>query len=204
MSGNRVAWHERRNGVWDIYVYDFATGSETRVTSNDADQAGPSIYGDTIAWWDLRHGGPWGDLYTYDLRTGVERRITEGSTLARGPIVTADRIVWGDTRGGYFTPYAYELRDGLENPVAATSLVSCTMAASPSGRYAAWADRDESNHVDCDDLWLYDFLTGSLLRLTNDAAVQWFPALTDEFVAWEDHRDGRTRVYVARLSSLPW
>ncbi|MCA1790000.1 MAG: hypothetical protein LC667_09115, partial [Thioalkalivibrio sp.] len=195
MSGDRVVWHERRDENWDVYTYDFVTETEARVTTDDAEQGGPSIYGDTIVWSDRRHGKPWGDLYTYDLRTGVEQRITDATTLGRGPIVTADKIVWGDTRGGYFALYEYGLERGIDAQVPSTPLLECSLAASQSGRYAAWADRGDGNYGGCDDVFLYDFHASSVLQLTSDPETQWYPALTDDYVVWEDHRDGQGRVY---------
>src|SRR3989304_6192597 len=56
------------------YLYDLATDTARKPTSDPADQSLPRIDGTKIVWTDARHGN-W-DIYLYDLMTGWEHRIT--------------------------------------------------------------------------------------------------------------------------------
>lgn len=195
MSGDRVAWHEKRDDNWDIFVHDFGTGREIRVTTHPAPQADPSIHGNLVAWWDKRHDRPWADGYTWDLETGVEGRITGASTLARGPVVSAQRIVWGDISPGFIALFEYTRTDPPRVRQVPAPAVDNHLRASPSGRYVAWTNRN---------VHLYDFDRSVALVLSTHPAPQWYPALTEEYLVWEDHRDGYPRVYLSRLSKLRW
>ncbi len=103
MSGDRVVWNsDRDGGESNIFLHDFVTGRETRITSDPAHQSNATIVGNVIAWLDLRHfvfPDTWYDVYMYDLATGTEQRITVNSTLLTSPQVTADGFFWGDVRG---------------------------------------------------------------------------------------------------------
>jgi beta propeller repeat protein len=50
-DGNTVVWQDNRNGNWDVYVKDLASGKETKLTG-DGDQVYPDVSGNTIAWED--------------------------------------------------------------------------------------------------------------------------------------------------------
>jgi beta propeller repeat protein len=200
MSGNRVAWHDRRNNNWDVYLYDFSTHAETRLTSDPADQGDPSIFGDLVVWWDKRQGNFWGDVYLYDLAGRTERRVTATSTLGRSPIVTGDRIVWGDVRGGSFTLYAEDLLGPPQERLIPTSLLENDIAA--SGSYVAWVNRNDANPVFFDDVFLYDFTSATELRVTHNPARQWHPALSGDYLVWEDSRNGNADIFITRVSKL--
>jgi beta propeller repeat protein len=203
LSGNRVTWHERVNSNWDIYVHDLASSVLTRVTTDPADQADPSIHGDLLVWSDRRHGAVWWDLYAYDFRTGTERRITQNTTLGRSPIVSSDKIVWGDIRGGFFRLYQYTLQGQPQELPVAAPLLENDLAASESGRYVAWVNRNDAGSAFFDDVFVHDFLTATTSRVTTHPARQFQPAITDEYIAWEDWRGGQPRVYILRLSKIP-
>ncbi|WP_440946860.1 PGF-pre-PGF domain-containing protein [Methanosarcina sp. T3] len=62
---DRIVWMDRRNGNWDIYMYDISTSQETQITTNESDQFSPAIYDDIIVWEDLRNGNR--DIYMCNL-----------------------------------------------------------------------------------------------------------------------------------------
>ncbi|AKB74938.1 cell surface protein [Methanosarcina lacustris Z-7289] len=83
-------------------------GTETRITTDEADQQNPAIYGDRIVWQDDRNGGngyswkPTGnwDIYMYDASTSTETRITTSESCQINPVIYGDKIVWQDNRNG--------------------------------------------------------------------------------------------------------
>jgi TolB protein len=78
-DGSRVAFISARDGNWEIYVVDIATGQERRLTHDDGQDVAPawSPDGRQIAFLSNRHGA-WA-VYLLDLRSGdVEKLIATG------------------------------------------------------------------------------------------------------------------------------
>src|SRR5665647_2298568 len=80
--------------------------TETRITTNTADQTNPSIWSNYIVWQDTRNGGS--DIYLQNLATKVQTRVTKGVN-AENPYVSGNRIVWDDNRNGNSNIYMYEI-----------------------------------------------------------------------------------------------
>ncbi len=57
IDGNRIVWDDSRNRYDDIYMYDIATGIETKITdpSDTSIQELPDISGNYIVWTDTRN-----------------------------------------------------------------------------------------------------------------------------------------------------
>ena len=109
--GDRIVWADERNAetyddMSDIYMYDLstsketrittvaeeklATGTETRITTNEGDQELPSIYGDRIVWRDWRNGNQHdfenGDIYMYSISTSTETQVTPNKSCQMRPV----------------------------------------------------------------------------------------------------------------------
>ena len=112
---NKIVWQDKRNGNWNIYMYDLSTKKETQITTNKFDQINPDIYGNKVVWQDERKGN-W-DIYMYDLSTKKETQITTNASNSERPDIYGDKIVWSDDRNGkgydhglsrsYYSPSAY-------------------------------------------------------------------------------------------------
>jgi beta propeller repeat protein len=104
----RVVWADRRNGNWDIYLYDAEKKSTTRLTTNGADQTAPAIQGSMVVYQDDRNGN-W-DIYGYDLASKKERRLTKSPAdqtapslsprRESSPMIPGWRVVYQDDGGG--------------------------------------------------------------------------------------------------------
>ena len=193
LSGHRATWHMNRNNNWDIFVYDFVTHHETRLTTDPADQADPAIFGDRVTWSDKRNHGLWWDLYSYDFTTGIETRLTDSTTLARGSANFGNRIVWGDIRGGLFNLYEYDFtRSDHERHVNATSFEN---ALTMWGSRVAWMSA-------ADDIYAYDLDAGEQKRVTNLPSSQQLPWISQDYLVWQDNRNGGWNIYIARLADI--
>ncbi len=116
IDGDHVVYDSLRNGNRDIYLFDLATGVESRITTHPAEQFWPSIDGDRITFFDRRKGTQYSmggipyyvyypEVYVYDMTLGVETHITGASYMdggwpwnapGEGPLIEGDRVVWCD------------------------------------------------------------------------------------------------------------
>ncbi|MCQ9206803.1 MAG: S8 family serine peptidase [Omnitrophica bacterium] len=75
-----------------IYLYDIATGNETRIVSSAGRKYSPLIYKDKIAWMEMRT--QYYDIYLYDLSTSEKTRITSEPVHHNLAGFYADKIIW--------------------------------------------------------------------------------------------------------------
>ena len=59
-----IVWQDKRNGDWDIYVYDQNVGRETPICTDPGNQMEPRIRTGRIVWTDDRSGDK--DIYIYE------------------------------------------------------------------------------------------------------------------------------------------
>ena len=82
-------------------MFDFSSGSETRITNDPSGQGVPDISGDIIVWQDFRNDtGDFtnSDIYLFDLSTGLEGEVSLAPGRQSGPRISGDWIVWRDDR----------------------------------------------------------------------------------------------------------
>lgn len=201
LQANRVVFPGHLNGNWDVYMYDFNTSVLRRITTDPAIQTDPVIFDNRIAYADKRHGGTWYDLYIYDLSTNTEQRITQQTTLGRSAVLSATRAVWGDIRGGFFKLYEYDFyANPPERALPTQTLIENSLAM--SGTFVSWVNGNLANPIYYDDVFVYEIITGEERRVTKVPAMQWFPALSVPYMAWEDHRRGNADIVVEQLGSI--
>ncbi|MBU2591893.1 MAG: PKD domain-containing protein [Patescibacteria group bacterium] len=157
--GNYIVWEDGRNGNWDIYMYNLATGIESPVTTNPAYQYYPNVYGNFIVWEDTRNGGS--DIYGFDLTTGIERRITS-STTAHRPGIYGDKVVYYDNRTGNGDIWMYDLSTGIETQIT-TNTASQYDPDIYGDKIVWWDFRDFPNL----NVYMYDLSTGIERRISN-------------------------------------
>lgn len=95
-DGARVVYEDHRHGNYEIYMFDPATGTETRITTHAAEQRNPRVAGSAIVWEDYRHGNA--EIYAYDLSARTEHRVTWNNANQLRPAISGGRIVWQDGR----------------------------------------------------------------------------------------------------------
>jgi len=55
ISGDKIVWQDNRNGNQDVYLYDLTDNTETRITTDAANQIYPAISGNRIVWEEYRN-----------------------------------------------------------------------------------------------------------------------------------------------------
>jgi TolB protein len=176
-----------------------AMGTETRITTDPANQAQPAIDGDRIVWTDLRNGS--NDIYLYDLGTGMERQITSNPANQFDATISGDRIVWTDYRNGSVDDidiYLYDLSTNTEMQITQGSVNQ--FGPDISGDRIVWTDTRNGFRENL-DVYLYDLSSGTERQITTDLADQYNPAISGDRVVWVDWRNGSADLYLYDLST---
>jgi len=190
ISGAKIVYSDQRNGNWDVYLYDLATGTEKRLTTDAADQSNPAISGTRVVYEDRRNGN-W-DIYLYDLATDTEKRVTVNTGDQIAPAISGTRIVYEDWRSGPDI-YLYDLATN-----ATKRLSTSHRAHTPeiSGAKVVYLDLRDEN-----DIYLYDIATSTEKRLSPDGSDQGDPTISGTRVVYSDTRSGNSDIYLYDLAT---
>jgi beta propeller repeat protein len=202
--GKDPSYNETTNT--DIFLYDIETDKTTQITTNEAGQIIPKIWGDYIVWQDNRNdndknNNPEWDIYLYNITTGEEKLISKAPGIHTNPNINDDKVVWEDGRNfngmkelrwGSNVPdnntdiYMYDIKTDKEEIVAAGSLQECNPTI--YGDYIAWEDRNTKGFAA--EIFLYDINRKEKLKITNDKFNQSDPKLFGKYLVWTDERNG--------------
>ncbi|PKL62769.1 MAG: hypothetical protein CVV31_04225 [Methanomicrobiales archaeon HGW-Methanomicrobiales-2] len=197
IDGDRIVWVDGRHGGADIYLYDIAGGTETRITNGTAVALWPDISGDRIVWQDNRSGDP--EIRLYDTAAGTEVRLTDAAGGRVMPAIDGDRVVWLDMRAGDAGGiYAMNLTDGTLVRVSSGPVQGNPLVVSPdvSDGTVVWADGSGGNYT------VFVSRDGAEpVSLANGSASQGFPAVSGDRVAWSEIRNGSGSLVVHNLTT---
>jgi beta propeller repeat protein len=132
-----------RFGTNDIFMYDLATQTQTRITKNAYLPTLDSlaVYGDIIVWYD--HVWPYWGIFMYDLATQTQTRITTSTPYQGYPDVYGDIIVWQDERNGNSDIYMYDLSSSTETQI--TTDIAYQGSAAVYDNRIVWTDLRNGN-----------------------------------------------------------
>jgi beta propeller repeat protein len=155
-------------------------GSETRITTDAADQLDPAISDNIIVYTDYR--GADADIWYYDLSTGTEAPAT---TAPGNQVLT-------DVSGGVIVYNDYDLGDVLTYTPATSTTVNLTnnagahRAEDPSigGNIVAWQDT-RNLATSSYDIYARDLTTGEERRISTAAGADRSPAVSGGIIVWE-------------------
>lgn len=157
--------------------------------------------GETLAWIDERHivnrAEERTDLYALDLATGREQAVppTPSGSFTQvklHPAVAGATVTWFDYRDGtHEALYARDLKTGVERLLVSGPDPDWTSLSSPpfrvisaSDEAVVWQGRTNGRW----DIKAYQWKTGAIQAITNDAAAQQTPAISGTQVVWTDYR----------------
>ena len=165
---------------------------EYQITSDNAAQQFPDIYGTTIVYQDNRNGD-W-DIYMFSLYGTLtpETRITDNSADQINPQIYGDIIVWQDDRNGNWDIYIYNITAHTETQI--TNNTSTQGNPAIDGNRIVWQDNRNGNG----QIYMYDLTTQTESRLTA-SSPNVNPAISGNRVVykrtiWGQTWDGRDTV----------
>jgi Tol biopolymer transport system component/C-terminal processing protease CtpA/Prc len=89
-DSRRLAYSSDRDGTWHLYLYDFATRSETQLTRGAGNDVSPRWSPDGRRVSFVRDGE---HLHVLDVAAGTERRVAS-ARLSRPPFVDEREVAW--------------------------------------------------------------------------------------------------------------
>lgn len=104
-SGNLVVWMDRRNGNWDIYLYDIARSREWPIATGTKDQRSPAIDGKQIVWLETAPSSGYNVmLCNFNDSTGQcsNRIVAFTSTYFMDVAVSGNLVVWAQQGAGVY------------------------------------------------------------------------------------------------------
>ncbi len=173
-----VAWHDERDGNFEIYFGRVApdgtrVGTDARITS-----AGGESWEPSIAWSGSEYGVAWSDVR--DVNYEIYFTRISGTGVEQGSDVRVTNAIW------------YSL--------------SPSMAWSGSQYGIAWVDsRDGNNEIYFARMSASGAKQGADTRITNASGDSTVPSIawsgSEYGVSWYDSRETDTEIYFARISA---
>jgi beta propeller repeat protein len=186
-----------------VYMYNLSTSTETRMSTREGQQQGPSsVYDDNVVWNSYLPDGSQ-CIYMCNLSTFEETQITT-SRSAYSPDIYGDRIVWIDFRNGIGSVdgniYMYNLSTSTETQI--TSNVSNKYGAVIYDDRIIWADWNNGDPAIC----MYDLSTSTETQITDESSLvggDVGPDIYGNRIVWDDSRNGNSDIYMFTLDSAP-
>ncbi len=193
--GSVLLWREQHNGSDQIFA-DKRDGSSRQVTSGVMNQQSPDTDGRYAVWQGRQTNGNW-DVYMADvLSTGAVMRLTatagsdEVNPVIDWPWVVYQRRAVGAVNDAWQL-YALNLQTLQENPIGLTGHDQVHPAI--WGGRLVWQDWRDNGPS---EIYFKDLeSTQAVVRVTDNIYGQGNPAIYNNWIVWEDGRNGQLDLY---------
>ncbi|MBI5387109.1 MAG: hypothetical protein HZA90_20760 [Verrucomicrobia bacterium] len=195
--GHWAVWQDQSDGNFEIYAQDLAISGApiVRITDTVLNQENPRTDGRYVVWQGRQTNGNW-DVFIKDLTTAAPPRPLF-STPNHDEVNPA--IDW---------PWVVYQKKSVINPsapwlVLATNLLTGQgFAASTTAQDAltpdvqagrvVWQDQRD---VGQGEIYFRNLETGEQRRITTNQFGQYHPAISGNWIAWTDNRNGQVDIY---------
>jgi TolB protein len=159
-------------------------GTETRITTNPADQYDPGISGNIIVYTDER-GTTDKDIWYYDLATRMETPVTTAFGDQMLPDVSNGIVVYEDRQMG--DVFAYSV---LTNVTTNISHGAATDPAIGQG-LVAWEDTRNGNR----EIYAMNLTSGEQRRVTTSTDFNAYPDVSNGIIVWVRANSTQAHIY---------
>lgn len=196
ISGNTLAWlWGNGNNEYEVMKEDLTTGQITRITNNKLFDIEIGVDGNNIVWRE-NDGSQW-DIFMYD---GAQiRRVTNNIYDDYNPRVSGDLVTWYFIENGFVKTGIYHISSGT------TEIIPNADLPNVGGNRVSWFTVfNNPDGTFSRDVFVKNFLTGEISRITNGAYVAGSPFVSDKIVAWVEYSTNPydssvTNVFVAKV-----
>lgn len=189
-----IAWQDSRSGNNDILA--FAADQREMLIRMDASE--PDVSGNKVVY--LKNGG----IYGWDLDLNSEFTVTTGQFSGQSnPAIGGHIVAWEDGSPPWnFKLYAYNLDTQTEFIAAGMNYTHTEPDVSNDGALIVW---ESNRYIGTDfDIWAYNTAAMSESPVAQIAGSnQNTPAISDDWIVWEDNRNystSGTNIYGRSLS----
>ena len=171
-----------------VLAVEIAPGGAREFVSLDGDEH-PDIDGNMIVWERSLLKGP-KDIYCMATSGNDIRRLTDDDASQERPSISGDHVAWQDNRNGNWDIYLYSFSENRTRQLTSDSADQWLPVV--HGNYVVWYDNTGGQT----DIVLYDIVAGKEKTtivcnpVLGGDVTKFKPALSDEYVAWEEAGSG--------------
>ncbi|WP_237712342.1 hypothetical protein [Pedosphaera parvula] len=195
--GRWAVWEDQSDGYWQIYAQDLGSSNSSilKLTTGLLSQENPKTDGRYVVWQARQPNGNW-DIYVKDLNSGTPAQaVTATSTQDEiNPSIDWPWVVYQSRPTSSSTaPWqlsAYNLLAAQKFAVAPSTQDELDPEIQ-AGR-VVWQDfRD----VGPGEIYFRNLEGNQLRRMTTNSFGQYHPAIFDNWIVWQDNRNGEVDIY---------
>jgi beta propeller repeat protein len=210
--GRWAVWQDQSSGNYEIYAQDLVSNTPVvKLTSTTLSQENARTDGRYVVWQGRQVGGNW-EIYLKDLgsNTAVQQLTSASASDKVNPA-----IEW---------PWVVYQRRQTANQNAPYQLVALNLANMQS--FSVWPSTQDQLDPDIQagrvvwqdwrdvgpgEIYFKNLETGEQRRITTNTFGQYHPAIYDNWIVWQDNRNGQVDLYgydflrnlEVRLTSTP-
>ena len=195
--GHWAVWQDQSDGNFEIYAMDLrlTNAGITQITTGTLNQENPKTDARYVAWQARQLDGNW-DIWVKDLTTNTppQAMTTTPDFDEVNPAIDWPWLVYQSkpttNPGAPWQLRAYNFVNGQTRDVDPGTLDQ-EDANVQAGR-VVWRDQRD---VGQGEIYFKDLETGDRRRITTNTFGQYFPDISDNWIVWQDNRNGTVDIY---------
>ena len=164
-----------------------------QLTNNQIEEKEPILSGDYIIYYVVESGDLPNSFYLLDTKTDTNKFLTKAGNYLSFDF-QGDNLVWSDKRNGNADIFIYNIKTNKESQV--TDNKKDQIYPRLFGNKVVWHDNRNLESYSADnpiifpnwDIYSYDILKNNEESLVSASQTQYYPAIWENFVVWEDGR----------------
>ena len=195
--GRRAVWQDQSDGNFEIYALDLAqtNTAATAITSETLNQENPKTDGRYVVWQARQANGNW-DVRLKELGSpNPAQPVTDtGDSDEVNPTIDWPWVVYqSKPTGNPDAPWQLRARNLATGQTADVySGPQDQLDADVQAGRVVWQDHRD---VGFGEIYFKNLETGEQRRITTNSFGQYFPAIFDRWIVWQDNRNGTVDIY---------